>query len=147
MIVVWAIRKFLPGLVQNRNDSIQRALEEARAASHDANRRLAEIENRLRQLDVEIGQMQATAEKEAAAEEVRIQKSTEDDVSKVVLAAKQEIDTAAKQARRELSNYTAGLAITLASRQINVDANTDQVLVRSFTSKLAPNDDGGKDRS
>ena len=44
--------------------AIQQALEEARAASQDANRRLADIESRLRQLDVEIGQMQATAEKE-----------------------------------------------------------------------------------
>ena len=65
VVVFWAARKFVPGMLRNRNASIQHALEEARAASQDANRRLADIENRLRQLDVEIGQMQATAEKEA----------------------------------------------------------------------------------
>ncbi len=121
------------------------SFEEARAASQDANRRLADIENRLRQLDVEIGRMQATAENEAAAEEVRIQKSAEEDIRKVVLAAEQEIATAAKQARRELTNHTAGLAIALASKQINVDSNTDQVLVRTFASKLTSHDNGGKD--
>jgi F-type H+-transporting ATPase subunit b len=124
-------------MLRSRSASIQRALEEARAASQDANRRLADIENRLRRLDVEIGRMQATAEKEAEAEEGRIQKAAEDDIRKVVLAAEQEIATAAKQARRELSTHTASLAIALARQQINVDSNTDQVLVRSFAAKLA----------
>jgi F-type H+-transporting ATPase subunit b len=155
VIVFWAVRKFVPGVLRNRSASIQRALEEARAASQDAGRRLADIENRLRQLDVEIGHMQATAAKEGDAEEVRIQQAAEEDIRKVVLAAEQEIATAAKQARRELSTHTANLAIALARQQINVDSNTDQVLVRTFAAKLAApdshkpashkEDDGGKD--
>jgi F-type H+-transporting ATPase subunit b len=136
-ILFWAARKFVPTLFRNRSASIQKSLEEARAASQDANRRLVDIENRLRQLDVEIGRMQATAETEANAEEARIQKAAEEDMRKVVLAAEQEIATAAKQARRELSTHTANLAIALARKQINVDSNTDQVLVRIFASKLA----------
>jgi F-type H+-transporting ATPase subunit b len=65
IVILWAARKFLPGIFRNRSASIQQALEEARAASEDANRRLSDIENRLRQLDGEIGQMQTVAEKEA----------------------------------------------------------------------------------
>jgi len=142
----WAVRKFVPTIFRNRSVSIQQSLEEARAASQDANRRLADVENRLRQLDVEIGRMQATAETEANAEEIRIHKAAEEDMRKVVLAAEQEIAAAAKQARRELTTHTANLAIALARKQINVDSNTDQVLVRTFASKLASNnDDGGKD--
>jgi F-type H+-transporting ATPase subunit b len=157
-VVFWAARKYLPAVFRDRSQSIQRALEEARAASQDANRRLTDIENRLRQLDVEIGQMQAAAEKEADSEEARILKAAEEDIRKVVLAAEQEIAAAAKQARRELTTHTAGLAIALARQQINVDSNTDQLLVRTFASKLASppapgsahhdssyNDDGGKD--
>jgi F-type H+-transporting ATPase subunit b len=145
VIIIWAARKFLPGMFRSRTASIQQALEEARSASQDANRRLSDIENRLRQLDVEIGRMQVTAQSEAAAEEVRIQKAAEEEIRKVALAAEQEIATAAKQARRELSDHTAGLAIALARKQINVDSNTDQVLVRTFATKLAPNSDGRKD--
>jgi F-type H+-transporting ATPase subunit b len=72
----------------------------------------------------------------------------------VVLAAEQEIAAAAKQARRDLTTHTAGLAIALARQQINVDSNTDQVLVRTFASGLASHPssreqddghDGGKD--
>lgn len=143
VVVVWFGRKFVPGMLRSRNESIQRALEEARAASQDAHRRLAEIENRLRQLDVEIGQMQASAEKEAEAEEARIKNATEEDIRKVVETAEQEIAAAAKQARRELTSYTADLAIALARKQINVDANTDEVLVRDFAAKLS--EGGGKD--
>jgi F-type H+-transporting ATPase subunit b len=145
VIFWWAMQKFLPGLFRSRNQAIQQALQEARAASQDANRRLADIENRLRQLDVEIGQMQANAEKEAVAEEARIQKAAEEDIRKIALTAEQEIAAAAKQARRELAAHTASLAIALAQKQINVDANTDQVLIRSFASKLASGNNGGKD--
>jgi len=142
-LVVWFGRKALPGMLRQRNQSIQSALQEARAASQEANRRLAEIENRLRQLDVEIGQMQANAEKEAEAEEVRIKNAAEEDIRKVVEAAEQEIAAAAKLARRELTSHTADLAIALARNQIHVDANTDQVLVRNFAATLSQ--EGGKD--
>jgi F-type H+-transporting ATPase subunit b len=141
-IISWSAFKFLPGMMRDRTATIQKALEEARAASQEANRRLSEIEGTLRRLDVEIGQMQASAEKEATAEEARIQKATEEDIRKVVLAAEQEIAAAAKQARRELSNHTAGLAIALASKQINVDSGTDHVLIRTFATTLATEDDG-----
>jgi F-type H+-transporting ATPase subunit b len=150
-VIVWAGRKYLPSLFRNRTEAIQQALAEARAASEDANRRLADIEARLRQMDVEIEKMQSAAEKEADAEAERIRKTTEEDMRKVVLAAEHEIAAAAKQARRELSAHTADLAISLARKQINVDSNTDQVLVRTFASHLTPNDSshtndsGGKD--
>jgi F-type H+-transporting ATPase subunit b len=148
VVVFWAARKYVPPMLRSRNQSIQQALEEARAASQDANRRLADIENRLRQLDVEIGRMQAAAEKEADAEEIRIQKTTEEEIRKVLAAGEQEIAAAAKAARRELAVHTADLALALARQQIHVDSGTDQVLVRSFASSLASqsnnDDDGGR---
>ena len=140
LIICWAAYKFLPAMFRDRTAAIQRALEEARSASQDANRRLSDIENRLRQLDVEIGRMQASSEKEAEAEEIRIQKAAEEDIRKVALAADQEIAAAAKQARRELSAHAASLAIALATKQINVDSTTDQMLVRTFASTLASSD-------
>ena len=149
-LIAWVARKFVPAALRNRTESIQRALEEGRAASEDANRRLAEIEARLSKLDSEIAQMQAQSEKEAAAEEGRIKQAAEEDIRKVVQAAEQEIASAAKQARRELSTHTADLAVALARKQIQVDAATDQVLVRNFTGNLSPGSSGpggGKDRA
>jgi len=138
-------KESLQALFRSRTESIGMALEEGRAASADANRRLAEIEARLSKLDTEIASMQAQSEKEAEAEEARIKQAAEEDIRKVVQAAEQEIASAAKQARRELASHTADLAVALARKQIRVDSATDQVLVRNFAGKLSSGS-GGKDR-
>jgi F-type H+-transporting ATPase subunit b len=143
-LIFWFARKSVPGILRKRSESIQSALAEARKASEEANRRLADIEGRLRQMDVEIGKMQSSAEKEAAGEDARIKQATEEEIRKVVEAAELEIAAAAKQARRDLSTHTADLAIALARKQINVDSNTDQVLVRDFAAKLGKPSPGGK---
>jgi F-type H+-transporting ATPase subunit b len=142
--IFWLSKKNLPGVFRNRTASIQKAMEEARKASEDANRRLAEIETRLSKLAVEIGGMRAAAEKEAAAEEQRIKAAAQEDARKIVQSAEQEITAAAKAARRELTAYAADLAVSLAKKQIHVDATTDQALLRSFAQQLSAS--GGETR-
>jgi len=56
-----------------------------------------------------------------------------------VESAEQEIAAAARAARRELTAYAADLAVTLAKKQIHVDAATDQALVREFAQQLPVN--------
>ncbi len=136
-IIFWAARKYLPGAFSARTAAIQKAMQEAQKASEEARRRLAEIENRLMKLDGEIGMMRDTAEKDAAAEEARIQAAAQQDARKIVETAQQEIASAAKSARRELTAYAADLAVGLAKKQIHVDAATDRALVRNFAGELA----------
>jgi F-type H+-transporting ATPase subunit b len=136
-VIVWASKKNLPAAFRNRTASIQRSIAEARVASEEARRRIADIESRLGQLDSEIGAMRTTFEKEAAAEEARIKAATEQELRRIVESAEQEIDAAAKAARRELTTYAADLALDLAARQIRVDAETDQALVRNFSRHLS----------
>lgn len=143
--LVWAGRKFLPGVFRERTAAIQKAMEEARKASTEARRRLADIEARLSRLDVEIGSMRAAAEKEAQADDARIKAATEADARKIIESAQQEIDAAAKQARRELAAYAADLAVSHAQKQIRVDADTDEALVRGFGEQLSANSSNGKD--
>jgi F-type H+-transporting ATPase subunit b len=142
-LIGWFSQKNLPGAFRNRTATIQKSLEEARQASEDANRRLAEIESRLSRLDDEIAEMRAASEKEAAAEEERTKAATAEEARRILESAQQEIDVAGKTARRELTAYAADLAITLASKQIRVDTATDQVLVRQFAQQLS-NDGAGK---
>jgi F0F1-type ATP synthase membrane subunit b/b' len=136
-LVVWVARKYLPTAFSARTAAIQKAMQEAQKASDEARRRLAEIESRLMRLDVEIGMMRDSAEKEAAAEEARIQAAAQEEARKIIESAHQEIAAAAKAARRELTAYAADLAVLLAKKQIHVDAATDQALVRTFTGQLA----------
>ncbi len=138
-------KKHLPSLFRNRTAAIQKAMQEARQASEEANRRLAEIENRLSRLGAEIAGMNAAGEKEAAAEELRIKAAAEEDARKIVESAESEIAAAAKLARRELTAYAANLAVSLAARQIKVDTATDQALVRGFANQLSPKTKTGQD--
>jgi F-type H+-transporting ATPase subunit b len=151
-LIVWAGRKYLPGIFRDRTAAIQRAMQEAQKASEEARRKLAEIESRLQKLDVEIGMMRNAAEKEGAAEEARIQAAAEEDAKKIVASAEQEIAAAGKAARRLLTAHAADLAVGLAQKQIHVDAATDQNLVRNFASQLSAASseglsDSGKDRN
>ena len=145
-VIIWAGRKYLPGMFSARTAAIQKAMQEAQKASEEARRRLAEIESRLMRLDGEIGMMRDAAEKEAAAEEARIQAAAQEDARKMVESAQQEIASAAKTARRELTAYAADLAVGLAQKQIHVDAATDRTLVRNFADELGASTGGaGKD--
>ncbi len=147
-VVVWAARKYLPGMFRDRSAAIQKAMQEAQKASEEARRRLSDIESRLMKLDVEISMIRDAAEKEGAEEEARIKAAAEEDARKIVASAEQEIAAAAKAARRQLTAYAADLAVGLARKQIHVDAATDQALVRSFGAELsATSDDSGKGRN
>ncbi len=147
-ILVWAGRKYMPGLFRDRTAAIQKAMQEAQKASEEARRKLAEIESRLMKLDVEIGMMRDAAEKEAEAEAARIHATALEDARKMVAASEQEIAAAAKAARRLLTAHAADLAVGLAQKQIHVDASTDQALVRNFAMQLGTaSDSPGKDRN
>lgn len=147
-VLIWASGKYLPGMFRARTAAIQKAMQEAQKASEEARRKLAEIETRLQKLDVEIGSMRNNAEQEAAAEEARIQAAAQEDARKIVETAQQEIAAITKAARRDLTAYAADLAVSLAQKQIQVDAATDQMLVRNFAGELgsegpvAPGQDG-----
>jgi F-type H+-transporting ATPase subunit b len=136
-VVVWAAKKNVPAMFRNRTALIQKAIEEARRASSEANRRLEEIESRLARLDSELGAMRVAAERETAAEEQRIQAAAEQDAGRIVETAEQEIAAAVRSARRELKGYAADLAVSLAKKQIHVDAATDQELVHNFAQELS----------
>jgi F-type H+-transporting ATPase subunit b len=136
VVLIWASAKYLPGMFRARTAAIQKAMQEAQKAGEEARKKLAAIDARLQKLDVEIGAIRATAEKEAGAEEERIQAAAQEDARKIVEAAQQEIAAITKAARRDLTAYAADLAVALAQKQIHVDAATDQVLVRNFAGEL-----------
>jgi F-type H+-transporting ATPase subunit b len=134
--IVYFSRLHLPAMFRNRTESIRKAMDEARAASDDAKSRLAAIEARLSRLDSDIAAMTAKAEQDGAAEADRIRAAAEDDKQKIVEAAAQEIDVAAKSARRELAAYAADLAVNMARQRIQVDVPADQALVSGFATSL-----------
>ena len=133
----WMLLKSkLPQMFRDRTTSIQKALNEAKAASAEASRRLGDIEARLSKLDVEVNDIRTAAEREAAAEEERVRIAAEEDKRKVVDSAEAEIAAIARSARHDLKSFAASLAVDIASHQIKVDDDTDHALVRQFVSHL-----------
>jgi F-type H+-transporting ATPase subunit b len=130
------LRKKLPGYFSGRTATIQKGIEEARKMSEDARRRLAEVEGRLSRLDAEIASMRQEADENAKAEEQRIRAAGEEERRRIVASSEQEIEMTANAARRELKSYVAELAVDLAEKKIRVSQDTDEALVRTFTSQL-----------
>jgi F-type H+-transporting ATPase subunit b len=134
--IVIMLRKKLPGFFGGRTAAIQKGIEEARKTSEDARRRLTEVEGRLARLDVDIAAMRREADENAKAEEQRVLAAGEEERRRIVASAEQEIEMTANAARRELKSYVAELAVKLAEKKIRVSKDTDEALVRAFTSEL-----------
>jgi F-type H+-transporting ATPase subunit b len=138
-VVVLLLRSKLPALFRNRTRVIRQSLDEARKASAEAQQRLSAIESRLGKLQAEIAEMQSAADQESKAEEERIRVAAGEEKRRIAEAAEQEIAAAVSLAKRDFKAYAAELAVTLAANSIQVDASTDEALLRSFVDQLGRN--------
>ena len=136
VLVGWFLAKALPKVFRDRTGIIQRRLVEARAATEEASARLNSVEGRLAKLDEQIAEMKGQAEHDLAAEEIRVRTAIDDERKKILAAAEQEIGAATAQARRQIQQYAAELAIEQAAKKLVVSAETDRVLVREFAHRL-----------
>ncbi|HET9087720.1 MAG TPA: ATP synthase F0 subunit B [Acidobacteriaceae bacterium] len=141
--VVWFLARLLPRTLRNRKERIQNEIELARAATEDANRRLADVEQRLSRLDEEIHSVQVQAQQETAAEEQRLRAALEEEKHRIVAAAENEVNAASANAQRQLKNLTAELVIEHARRGMAVNAETDRLLVDAFVTELPSRTRGG----
>jgi F-type H+-transporting ATPase subunit b len=132
----WFLLKALPKTFRDRNSAIQKHLVEARAATEDASARLSSVEARLSKLDEQIAAMRAQAEKDSALDEQRIKASVEEEKQKILSSAEQEIAAATAQARRQIQQYAADLAIDQAAKKLVITAEADRLLVQDFARRL-----------
>lgn len=137
--IVWLVAKILPKTLRTRSVRIQAELQQAKAATEDANRRLAEVEARLARLDGEIDAIRAQAERETVMEEQRLRVAMEQEKQSIIDAAAVDIESATKNAESRLRNLTADLVIAHAKRRMSVTPEADRLLVDDFLSDL----DGG----
>jgi F-type H+-transporting ATPase subunit b len=141
LAIAWFLFKLMPGLLRNRSETIRKDLSSARAATEDANRRLAEVEARLSRLGSEIEAIRQQAERDSVEDEKRIAAALESERERIVASAEQEISAAQAAAQRELKKFAADLAVDSALHRIQLSADTDRALVRDFGKGL--NDKSG----
>jgi F-type H+-transporting ATPase subunit b len=140
VLVGWFLLKTLPKTFRSRNEAIQKHLVEARTASQEASTRLSSVEARLGKLDEQIAALRAQAEKDSVLDEQRIKASVEEEKQKILTAAEQDIAAATANARRQIQQYAADLAIEQAAKKLVVTAETDRLLVQDFARRLTGDD-------
>jgi F0F1-type ATP synthase membrane subunit b/b' len=103
---------------RTRTEEIQKGIREAAAVRAEAEARAAEIEKRIGHLSEEVEALRQKSKEEVAREGERVRAETAQQIEKVQQRAQAEIAAAAKHASQELKAYAAGLAVSMAARQI-----------------------------
>lgn len=143
VLVGYFLLKTLPRTFRDRTSKIQRHLVDARTATEEASARMNSIEDRLATLDSQIEAMRSQSEKDSIADEQRVTAAIEEERVKILATADQEIAAATMNARRQLQQFAAELAIEQAARKLVVTAETDRLLVQRFARRLGGDDEKG----
>ena len=123
--------------MRNRAVKLREDIESARKVTEDASTRLAAVEAKLASLGDEIAKFRAEVEAESLQDQARIKATLEEESTRIVAAAEQEIGVAAAQARRTLRHFAADLAIDQAAKQLVLTAETDRALIAEFVADAA----------
>ncbi len=99
-----SLRAYFSGCVGKRPPAFSGAKAAAEA-------QLREAENKLANIQKEIAELRAVAERESAAETARIHALTQTDAQKIAAAANAEIEAAERAGRLELKALAAQLAV------------------------------------
>ena len=142
--IVIPLVRVMPKIIRKRSQTLKHDLEEARRTTLDANTRLSAIEAKLAGLDKEIAEMRTHMEEEGKHDEARIKATIEEESSRIVAAAEQEITAAAAHARRGLRHFAADLAIEQAAKQLVLTPETDRALIAEFVSEAGKNGTSGR---
>ena len=123
---------------ESRTQQIKRDMLESAAARKAAESRVAEVEQRLANLESEIAALRAESQKELTGEAERMSQQIAAEIAKVQTHSEQEIVAAGKAARMELKRYSAHLAVSLAEEKIRnrMTPGTQAELVQSFVHNL-----------
>jgi len=137
-LIVWVFGKKLPSVFRARAEAVSSAITSATSAKAAAEAQLRDAETRLANLQKEVAELRASAEKEAAAEVERLRAATLSDAQKIAAAAKAEIEAAERAARLELKALAANLAVdgaeSLLAKQLTPKAQ--ESLISNFVKSL-----------
>jgi F-type H+-transporting ATPase subunit b len=137
-VIIWAFAKVLPPKFRSNANKISSAISNAATAKTEADRQLREAEMRLANLQKEVAELRAFAQREGAGEAERIRALAKSDAQKIFLAAKAEIEAAERAARLELKAIAAKLAVDGAESLLatQLTPQTQESLVSAFVKSL-----------
>src|SRR3989440_53571 len=137
-VIVWVFGKLLPPVFRKRAEAVSSAITIATSAKAAAEAQLRDAETRLANLQKEVAELRAFAERESAAEVERLRAATLSDIQKIAADAKAEIEAAERAARLELKGLAANLAVdgaeSLLVKQLTPKAQ--ESLISNFVNSL-----------
>jgi len=119
LLVLWRFL-YRPVLAKmdERSQTIRRALEEAQTARAEAQREREEHAARIRAAHAEAEAIRAAALREAAEEQRRLLEAARAEAARLVDSAKAELEQDVRRARQQLRQEVSDLAINVAERLI-----------------------------
>ncbi len=136
--IYYLISKNAGPLYAARSRQIRSQMMLAEEAREKAEKRAAEIDQRMASLQSDIAALQAEARREAENETERMRRQAAADIAKIRVHAEQEIASAQKGARAELKQYSAQLALNLAAQKLQgqMSPQLQESLLRGFVRDL-----------
>jgi F-type H+-transporting ATPase subunit b len=144
LLVGVPLGKIMPKVLRKRGQTVLSNIDEARKATEEANARLSAIEEKLAGLGAEIDHIRSQVETESKQDEVRIKDAIEEEKTRIVASAEQEINVAAAHARRSLQSFAADLAIDQAARMLVLTPENDRALIAEFIRDTDATAQGGQ---
>ena len=137
-VIVWLCLKKGPAFFAGRAEAIGSAIQKSTEAKKLADQHLSDAESKLQNLEKEVAELRASAQRESAAEAERIRKLTQSDAQKIDAAAQAEIAAAERATRLELKALAANLAVSgaelLLAQQLTPAAQ--ESLINNFVKTL-----------
>ena len=137
LAIVVPLVRFMPKFLKNRAAKVREDIDSAKKVTDDANARLSAVEAKLASIGEDIAKFRAEVERESSQDEARIKATIEEESTRIVAAAEQEIGVAAAQAKRALRHFAADLAIEQAAKQLVLTPETDRALIAEFVGDVA----------
>jgi F-type H+-transporting ATPase subunit b len=134
----WLIRKYARPFFTARSERIQREIVEAAKVREDAEKRSAEVDRRLANLETDLAALRVESRREIESLERQQGSKTSLEIARIQSNAEQEIAAAGRAARLELKRYSAGLAVQLAGEKIRARMTpaAQEELLRDFLGQL-----------
>jgi F-type H+-transporting ATPase subunit b len=137
-VIVWLCLKKGPAFFGRRSDAISSDIQKSTEAKKKADLQLRDAETKLQNLEKEVADLRASAQRESAAEADRIRNLTVTDEQKIAEAGQAEVHAAERAARLELKALAANLAVngaeSLLVKQLTPAAQ--EALINNFVKTL-----------
>ncbi len=122
---IFILRKPLADALEARRESIKREIAKAQEEKAAAEAKLAEAESLQSRMEADVSAIHQQAAKEAALEKERQAAAADVEINKLRIQADREIETAQKQAHKELRSFLASRSVAVAKETVSNNLNPE----------------------